>query len=245
MHIPIAQVINRAKIRLGLEDTTAADAKLEKFINEGAMHLDALSTYKISCATLDIDCQKAQLPNEATEIICFSFPDSSGCTGCCSSSSDDDSVTSTTSCGCFTYYVANRSILTAFCGTDSNTSCGLYSAYFDIQNGYIHFPSSNTATTVRVYYRGWNVDSDGLMLIDERKERGLSAYAAYEYACSGSNAKYYTSKQIDKWESTWIQQKSWIKGTDQVEDAKLHKDTLSAIANAILINPLLVLNRNI
>jgi hypothetical protein len=251
MIVNIEQVITRTKLRLGLMDTTLADAYLEKLIDEGARHLDALSTYIINCESLTIDCNKAELPSDIRseqDIICMKFNNNGSCCGACSATNNgvpNATITNINNslCGCWDWWIPNRNVLTNFCGQGANAYyCG---NIFDVQGGYIHFPSYVTATEIAIYYRGYNTDKNGLMIIDEKKERALSAYAAYEYATSGSNIKYYDKYQIAKWNSLWKAQKNWLRGSDVVDDHRLHKGEFSAIARAILVNPLIAFDRNV
>ena len=239
MRVPIEQIINRAKLNLNLTGTSHGDAFLEKLINEGATwHLDTLESYVISCETLDIDCNKAKLPDAAVELICYSFPDATGCTGCCADCMNPHNPDY--SCSCPAWFVADRNILTEFCGTGQ--SAGLSANFFDIQNGYIVFPSTVTQPTVKVWFRGINIDSDGIAIIDERQERALSAYASWKYAIA--HWRSYADGQRMEWKKEWIAQKNWLKGGAVQRDFQLHKVEAGAIARAILINPGLIANRN-
>lgn len=241
MKVSIDQVLNRTKIRLRLLDTTIHDATLEKLINEAATHhLDTLNSYIISCCEIEIDdCNKAKLPESAVDLICFSFPNAQGCTGNCLSCMNDRNPNY--QCSCPVWYVADRNILTQFC--DMGCSAGLAMNFFDVQNGYIVFNSSVNQPTVKVWFRGYNVDQDGIAVIDEKQERALSAYASWQFAIA--YYKNYFPEQRREWKMEWIAQKAWLKGDANQRDAKLHKVTLSSIARAILINPSLTANRNV
>jgi hypothetical protein len=248
MNIKVEQVMTRTKLRLGLMDSTMADAYLEKLIDEAARHLDALSTYVVTCETLDIVCSKAELPENIRsnkDVICMRFNEgNSGCS-CQTSTSDGDTIENINNsfCGCGYWYVPDRNVLTNFCGQGANAQwCG---NIFDINGGYIQFPTTLTATQVTIWYRAYNMDDGGLMIVNEKQERALSAYAAYEYAMSGQNIKSYTPYQISNWQKTWVAQKNWLRGSDVVDDHKLHKAEFSAIARAILLNPQIAMDRNV
>ena len=241
LKIDIEQVINRTKHRLGLMDTTLADAYLEKLINEGSLHINSLNQFIISCETLDIECGMAKLPFGATDVIAFSFI-GEGCSGCCSISHNPESgFDRNMMCSCSQYYVSDRSVLVQMgeLGCDGS----LWNNRFTVQAGYLHFPSTVTSTEVRVWHRGYNMDGDGLMILDELQERGLSAYAAYEYALS--NPQRFTPFQITEWKKTWVAQKGYLKGQAQQQDYRLNKDRMASIARAIVINPLNITNLNL
>lgn len=239
MRITTEQVINRAKLNLGLTGTTHADAFLEKLINEAASwHINALDSFIVSCETIQIDCFKAKLPDAAVDLLCYSFPDITGCTGCCQDCMNPHNVNY--ACSCPNWFIPDRNILTEFCGMGGMAA--LSSNFFDVQNGYLVFPSTLTADTVKVWFRGINVDEDGLAIITERQERGLAAYASSRYAIA--NWKSYADGQRRFFNAEWIAQRSAIRGTAMQNDFRLHKAEAAAIARAILINPAMVENRN-
>lgn len=244
MKVSIDSVIDSAKFRLGLRDTSMADLDLERLINEGAMHIDSVDTYIISCTTLDVECSRAELPEGFIEMICMKLPNSSSCSGCCQNIVFDpvvDQNPSSITCTCPMYFVANRNVLTEFCGLGA--SCGFIGNGYDIQNGYVVFPSNFTATQVQIWYRTYNMDDNGIMVLDEYWQRGLSAYAAYQYAMSGQNFKLYP--QASQWQQEWNAQLNKIRGKSAQRDHRQHKASFAAIARAILVNPASVLNNNI
>ena len=249
MKIPIAQTITLAKTYLGLMETTRNDTVLEKFCNMAAMRIDARNTYKISCETIDIDCYRATLPSNTIEVISFRFPDlSGGCSGCCGGNPNTTpgtlDVNMSPQCGCPMWYVADRNVLTDWNGLGANASwVGNFFSY-DTQAGILVFPTTLTATSVQVYFRGYNQDSNGIMLIEEYMEDAIACFAAYKFATSGMNARKYTPKQISDWSRLWAKQRNHIRGTENLIDHRQHKADASAIARSVLINPLMVLNTN-
>lgn len=243
MKISIDSVIDNAKFRLGLRDTSYADADLERLIDEGCRHLLKLSNYVISCETISIDCAKAELPTGFTELICFSFT-SGGCSGCCTWAGENPQVNPITgNCGCYQYYFANRNVLTEFCGMGGN-ACAMGMNGYAMQGGYLCFPSTITETEVKVWFRGMNSDSDGIMIIDDMDERGLAAYAAYNYATAGQNYKAYDRNQVRGWKDEWVAQKNMRIAQDFQADAKANRGLWAAVAKSILLNPWNSLNAN-
>lgn len=239
-----AQVITRTKFRLGLTNTTLADAYLEKLINEGAQMVDSRQTYIISQTVIPIDCHKATLPQGVLEVIAYRF-NTQGCSGCCMGNPNVTpgtlDVNMAPSCGCPMWYVANRNVLTNWNGYGQSVAYAC--DYFAVQGNYIQFPTSIVATEVTVYYRGFNTDCDGIMVLDERSERALSAYAAYQY--SMTYPQNYAREVRAEWAKEWKAQKAWLRGTFALEDHKLYKTEAAAIARAILINPYLSVDRNL
>jgi hypothetical protein len=109
----------------------------------------------------------------------------------------------------------------------------------------IKFPTTLTATQVKVWYRGYNTDGDGIMILDELQQRGLSAYAAYQFATSGTHITKYTPYVVNGWQKEWTAQKAYFTGKTQQNDWKNNKAKFAAIARAILINPAQVYNNNL
>lgn len=246
MKVSIDSVIDSAKFRLGLRDTSMADADLERLINEGAMHIDSVDTYAISCVTLEVDCGRALLPEGFVEVICLQIVGQSSCSGCCESinfNPEIDQNPTSIACTCPQFFVANRNVLTEFCGMGA--SCGSPSNVFDVQGGYLVFSSNFKPTEIKMWYRTYNMDDDGIMVLDEYWQRGLSAYAAYMYAMAGQNMKAYMPQQVTMWQQEWTAQVNKIRGKSAQRDHRQHKATFASIARAILLNPASVLNNNI
>lgn len=243
MKIDISSVVTEAKFLLGLEGTTKQDARIESLINQAAIHLNSLNTYVISCETVEVECGKAKLPNSATEVIAIKSTTTSQCSGLCQVVEDENSVDDRfMECGCVcgNFFVADRNVLTNFNGN------GCYGGnVFSVQSGYINFPSNTTLTEIQVWYRGYNEDEDGIMVIDELQERGLAAYAAYMFAISGTHFGKYDRMQIMEWKKTWVAQKPFLQGKAQQDDFRQNKGKFAAIARAVLIDPYQVLNNNL
>lgn len=243
MKIDIESIITDAKFNLGLEGTTRWDARLESLINEAGLHLNSLNTYIISCETIDVDCAKAKLPASATEVIAIRPVDITECSGLCSVVADSNSVDGRTmecGCTCSNYFIADRDVLTNFEGN------GCYGGnVFSVQNGYIHFPSNITLTQVKVWYRGYNMDCDGIMVFDELQQRGLASYASWKWAISGTHYSKYHPQQIRDWKNDWTAQKPFLQGKAQQDDFRQNKGKFAAIARAILIDPYQALNINL
>lgn len=229
MVISTEEVLTAAKSRLRLMETTIADAYLESLIDEGAIHLGALRTYSVKCKELTIDCYKAQLPDYFEKFLAGQFPTGSCTCGCGCGTSEEELTSLSQSGGCPVWYV-NKDVLTNFNGT----GCSYYGNFFDIDAGYIVFPTSTTATTVKIWYQGLNVDEDGLMVIDSQWKRGLSAYAAFQYAVVYQ--ENYTPEQRERWGSEWKAQKGYNIGRDNIKRFELDKHAISQLMNSILSN---------
>lgn len=244
MKIEIASVINRAKIRLGLQDTTRWDAVLEQHINEAAFNLDAVSSFSVSCEILDIECHEATLPLGYETVISFTLLDQNGCAGCCDVSTDpSEGENRNMACNCADIWFFDKNVLTEFNGNGLTACYG--GNFFAVQNGRLKFPTSITATRVKVWYMGYNMDSDGIMILDERQQRGFSAYAAWQFASSGTHYNKYNPNQIRGWEREWVNQRGRLVGLAAQDDFINNKGKFASIASALLINPMQTLNKNL
>lgn len=234
MIVTTDSVINRAKMRLRLMDNTEPDVDLERYIQEAARQLKTIMTFVVSCETVPIDCGAAKLPDQYYDLLWFSFPCGSGsCSGCCGAATtlptppSENQVVVCSCRGLYGFYQQNDIIL-------QHGSWGWYGNYFKINGNYLTFPSTITQTEITIYYKGFNVDKDGLMIIDIEAVRALSAYAAYQYADSTPEA--YTPFQINRWNNEWINQMNMLNGRSEIKKYKLDKPQISLIANAVLSN---------
>ena len=233
MIVSSEQILVRTKGRLRLMWMTENDLYLLKLLEEGARSLNASSAFTVQCVTREIDCNSAALPDNYDSLIGFSFNTASGeCSGCCghATTQPDPSETQIVICTCrgfYGYYSQNNIIL-------QHGSWGWYGNYFAINGNFLTFPSTITATEVTIYYRGFNTDDNGFMILDEELERGLSAYAAYQFATDYPES--YTPEQRQRWLAEWTAQKSFVNGKKAIRDFKLQKDNVSLLANAVLSN---------
>lgn len=246
MRISTESVITRTKVRLGLMDTTLHDSTIEMLVQEAARHLDAVDSYVITCVDLEIDCHKVKLPDNCTEILCIQLldPDNTGCVTQPYDPATDISPTTLQACSTNgMMFIADRNVLTEFCGMGGTGSW--FGNVFDTQNGYLVFPSFVSATEVRIWYRGLNTDENGIMIIDDFQERGLSAYAAYQFANSGQNYKSYAPQQVAMWQREATAQINKIRGKAAQLDHRKHKGRFASIARAFLINDWNNMNANL
>lgn len=225
-------IITRAKFRLGLQNTFEEDSYLLVLLEEGLRGTNATDVYTVQCATIDIDCGSAKLPDNYDELIGFQFGDGTTCSGCCHSSTvpagSPGGDTLIFSCACWSFYTYSQY------NAISHRPCGWYGHYFGIQNNHINFPSTITATEITVYYRGFNENDDGFMVFNEEQQRGLSAYMAYQYSLDKLNTGVYNPAQNQMWLAEWKSQKNWLNGKEAIRKFKLRKQELSMIVNAIM-----------
>lgn len=231
--VEIGSVINRAKRRLGLQNTFEEDGYLQLLAEEGLRDTNATDAYAVSCETVEIDCNSARLPERYDELIGFQFGDGTTCSGCCHSTTIPVSPGGNqlvASCACWSFYTYSQY------NVISHRPCGWYGNYFSIQNGFINFPSTITATEITVYFKGFNEDENGFMVFNLEQQRGLSAYMAYQYSLDKLNTGAYTESQNNKWLGEWKEQKNRLNGKEAIRKFKLRKQELSLIVNAIMMS---------
>lgn len=240
--INIGQVLVTAKEDLRITSSSENDPFLEKRINDAALHLGVLENTVIKCATLDVDCNKATLPDDYIEWICLN---ANGCTGGCSCSAGVININTGTAnedvntfamggfCGCPQYWVASQKVLTDFCGAGLN-SAWYYANYFAVQDGIISFPSNVVATQVTIYYKAWNQDTWGLMKIDSLYERALAAYACYKFLRAYPERD--TGRRMNDFKQEWVDQKNFLKGDSQVRFFRQYKAQIASIINALMLD---------
>ena len=195
-------VIVRAKRRLRLMETNEHDADLRMLVIEGVRQFKGIR--ELMCVTKDIDCDRVEVP---PSMEFFTLDDHREC------------LTFNTS----TYQRLAK----------DNCSCSY--AYND-WNGWtlslngrtLLLPSNLTATTINIYYWGIPTDDIDYLEIDENWERGLSAYAAYQFGLSYPN-KY---PQWAEWQNEWNAQYNAINGSKFMEKYRRAEDTIRDIVNS-------------
>lgn len=225
MIITTEQPVVLAKFKLRLESTSEHDAFLEKMVNSAASKLNATGTYTIQCHEAHIDCNQAKLPDNYDILVGFQFA-GDGCSGCCGACTGGNALTAICECrSMYTYYQWD---------VISHRPCSWYGTYFSINGNFIHFPSTLTQDTIKIWYRGFNTDGNGLMILDEEQEECLACYAAYQFSVSYPES--YTPKQMDTWLNGYKGQKAWLNGKAKIREFKLQKPYITKVVNAIMIN---------
>ncbi len=195
-YIKITEVAARAKMQLRLSDAEA-DARLQAWIEEGARQLNCLSAFVENTDILDIVDNKVKLPCGFWKLLGASPMDDS----CCY-------------LGTLTYIdtVFANNCCTTLCTSILFPNCCNYESWFKIIGNYLHFNAPCDATKVELCWMGLNTDEEGMMLIEERYERGLANYAmAMEGYSPGSNI---SQTLADTYFSIWDAQKSMLRGQD-------------------------------
>lgn len=227
MIVNIQQVITRAKSMLRLMDSQENEEELQTMINSAARYrLHATNTYTVQSEDVDVEDHQASLPENYSNLYFFELSPSGCC--CCGGNTEALGLPANYYCrSCPSIYFYDKSAV-------MGNNCGWYGDYFYIQNNQIILPQNSNATSVKVYYDGFNTDSKGLMLIDEEQEEALAAYAAWQYALTYEEK--YTREQRLEWKQMWQGQSGVLRGKRILRQFKLQKPQISLLVNAVLAN---------
>ena len=185
--IAIEQIISRTYVRLGIRDTTEYDPEIRMYINEGAKGLFATDVKVLMCKEVDVDCHKAACDKN---FLFFSVP-----TEIC--------ACTTTPCtgGCGKFYYFKTSTELQYAKSSGMNCCS--ATDFSYSGGYLNLPSNIDSKTIIVYYMGYNTDSDGYMFLDEDWERGLSAYAAFQFSSTAPMFNKFSGEFRARMQQEW------------------------------------------
>ena len=207
--ISVKQVISSIKLQLRLE-ATDSDAFLEKIVNEGCRHIDALEVFAKFVKVLNIKDGEICLPTGFKNIIGLRL----GTEGTCEPGMYVD-LPFLKECGCAP-------------DVQSISSAGV----FEVQNDKIVFHSEVTATEATVAYIGLNLDSDGLQMIPDDWERCLTAYGAWRY--TQSYFEMYPANKSEEYRLEFVAQKKWIKGKSVQDHFRNTRRQVAEIYHALL-----------
>lgn len=224
--IPLTQCVASAKMQLRIGDTTDDDLWMEKLANEATRHLDCLSIFTKRQCSLDVHDGKSKLPNGFYRLLGLRLGNGFDC-----GQMFYVDMPFLNSCGCVDVGL----------GVNFRNAVGA----FQIQNGYIIYSTNMTftdpithvvtaVTSVDLAFIGLNVDSDGLMVVRDDMERGVTAYICWMYCLQ--NADKYNSYQIEKWEQIWKAQKMWIQSVDLQNQFMNTRRQIAQISNAWVVD---------
>lgn len=230
--ISLAQIVATTKMRLRIESSDE-DIFIERYANEGARHMDSLSTFLKRDCQIDVVNGKAKLPNGFYQLLSLG--------ACDGSTSIYVDMPFLQGCGCSTMPV------------NAVSGFGIY----QIQDGYIYFtlasdfssnhgdfnPATppvvptvqtgppNVTSTMRISFIGMNVDDNGMMVVYADMERGLVAYCVWMHMLDSPAGKY-SPQQIQANEQIWVNQKSWYKSIQFQNNFRNTRRQVASVANA-------------
>lgn len=228
--VSYAQLISSAKAELKIE-TSDYDIVMDRWINEGIRHIDALNIFSKCTAVLPITDKTAELPCGFFRMIALTL----GGNGANCASAVYVDMPFLQSCGCAPVWNS----------TGTFTTQGLY----EIQDGRIYFHSNTFYSTVAVdgsitttevvpythctiAYFGFLVDDDGLLKAYQDMERALTAYVCWRY--SRQNFKEYPQYIQQSYYQEWCSQKKWLKSIAFQNDFRNTRRQIAEIVNSLV-----------
>lgn len=227
-----SEIIASVKMKLLLQNTTEYDSYFTFLINEGARHLGTLSLFVKNQCDIDIHDGKSELPKGFYRLLGLRF-------------NNTPVQTTIPEGGPFTvnhvpcqpmFYVDSAFLSDCGCALNTFSNIQNYLGVFQINKGFIHYNSSVgiSATSANMAWLGFNIDDAGRMILYADYERALTAYCCYNFTLTYSDE--YKEATIERWHQEWVNQKSWVKGNDAVQDAQNTRREIAAIATALLVS---------
>jgi hypothetical protein len=224
--VSIDDVINLAKQRLGILHTTEYDNLLEREIEKGLHKLNVPSMVKKDMQCIEICDGKAKLPYGLYKIVGTRFIDENGnCQRMIYADADFAKQ-----CGCDNSLIA---------GNTSFSVTNFFETY-QVQDGYIVFPSSVPFTHITISFLKYITNSEGRLQILERYEEALACFAAYWIAFSFKNSisQNWTEQQRTELWGHYLASKRFIKGEDRVNLFELQRREFAEAWLALQISPI-------
>jgi len=221
MTISIDQVIAAAKMKLRLTDGQDADNFLELQILHAIRNIGSLDSFRKCNAIIDIVDGYAALPCDFYRILALRMknPIATETTDPCNTLGYNAGV-----------YVDRPFLYQVGC--DFNPNCNDIQGSYQIQGGNIVFNSSVNFEQVAIAYLAFATDDAGRYYIEQDMERGLAAYAAWQYALSFEES--YTREQRMEWKQEYVNQAKWIKGVAAVKNFQTNRQEIMERVNALI-----------
>jgi hypothetical protein len=183
-----------AKMMLQLENTSEFDDDIEKWINVRLMGLGGVDQFKIQQACLDVVDGIAEMPNGINRILALRY-----CT--------DDGVA-------YGHHYVDMDFLNV-CGCEVQGGYA-YGGLFTIMGNNIKFLNpASSPEKVKIMYKGYVTDGDGLIMIKDYMAWGLACFAAYNIALT--HKEKYTQVQLSEYKRNYISQGNMITSRQAVE----------------------------
>lgn len=171
--IPSSQVIAASKMWLGIS-TTNYDGFFRIQIENCLQKFYSPALYKEQVAEVDICDNTIKIPTGWREVWAVAF---------CDDTESEEDTASIVSGGNF--WMA-QSLITQYPAYGNN----IVENTFTIQNGHLCFTQETDRTVAKVWYRGFETDDNGLIVIPDYYEECLTRYLNYCFLCMPANASY-------------------------------------------------------
>jgi hypothetical protein len=183
-----------AKMMLQLENTSEFDDDIEKWVNIRLMTKGGVDQFKIQQTSIDVIDSIAALPSGINRILAMRYCDSDGVA--------------------YGYHYVDFDWLDACgCQVDGGYSFG---GLFTIIGNNIKFLNvSNAPDKIKIMYKGYTLDGDGLIMIKDYMAYGLACFAAYNIALT--HKEKYTQVQLAEYKRNYVAQGNMITSRQAVE----------------------------
>jgi hypothetical protein len=222
--VSIENVIDLAKQKLGLMNTTDWDDRIETEIKRALKKLNCTSMLQKKQVCLDVCDGAIKLPCDLYEFVGMRFVGEDGrCHRAIYNNADF-----LKQCGCSPY------------DNGGNASFLLQNFFqtYQIQNGYIIFPDDVVFEKATIAYMAYITDKEGNIQILDIYEEGLAWYAVYQFQYSVKTAvsQNYTEVQRAEAWGHWLAAKRWLKGDAAVREWDLYKREVGDLWNGLIVD---------
>lgn len=214
--LSVTEAVANAKEMLNLENTTEWDNFLEKKIDEAIRHLRSNQTTCKLVGCFDIIDGKIELPAGFQRLLGLRFTDENG------------------TCYGQTYI---DSAFIKECGCNDVVAGFDYHNSFEITGGYIRFHdiANLNVDTAKLAYLSRNVNEDGLMVMYDHQERGVTAYACWRFLQKmPAHFETMTKTMMNEYKREWGSQKQWVRGVEAQDNFMENRKQIGAIFNAYM-----------
>lgn len=208
--IDVRQVITSAKMQLRIESADS-DAWFENLVHMGMRHVDSLDVFVKQVRQLPIKDGVVCLPKGFRQLIAFR----TGVEGACSKG----------------IYVDMPFIKNCGCSINVTDMVQMEGAA-EIQNDKLVFHTETTDTECTLAYMGLNVDDNGIMLIPDDYERGLTAFVCWKY--TQQNFEQYPITVSETYRREWLAQKKWLRSVAVQNDFRNTRRQISEVVKALV-----------
>jgi len=213
--VSVESVIARCKLQLRLIDSSH-DNYLEMLIMESLDHLSAYSQLVKKQCVISVTDKTAKLPGGLVRFL--------GLRLCCDETPQtNDPITDSLLKNQNLFFYADTKFLNQ-CDIDS-AGFNNFADVFQINNGFIHFNQDLGITEAVIAY---------LSLIYQRYERALTNYACYMFTLAYS--ENYNQYIIEKYNQTWVEQKHFLRGQDNMNDFLNNKREIGNLMTALKVS---------
>lgn len=218
--VSYATVIARAKMELGIENTTDHDPYLLLKADEAMRQINDLSMFEFRTETVPLDSGTAPLPCGLVRVVALWFTDSNGqrCTAA--------------------PYVHQE--IVNYCDCDTSGCPMLMGHTFQINGNHIvfHGGTAMSASEVTVAFVGSRLDDNNQPLIPETHDRAVQAYIKWRYRemmvsrQPTPNLMQLTAQMSERNRQEFVNQKKYLQGLANQTLWLENKRNMGAVFNA-------------